>query len=443
MNSSLPQAAILAQLREHITLGGLPEAALKSLIESGELLHYEPGDAMLEQGALSDSALFIISGEADILVETSFGDTHIARASPNMLIGEIGAFSHLPRIATARAGTAVDALRIGRPQLLELGRTNPQLLLFVIGQLGERLSRLNQAIGFYTHTLSALERNDFNAKLLDELLNPMPELIDFSHSFRRLAEQITLKRRRFEEMAHAAVIQRSMLPRSFESANTFRAIDLYGELHPANEVGGDFFDYFAIDDKRLAVSIGDVSGKGVPASLFMAITQSLIRLTLRGGGDLATELARVNDLLAANNEESMFATAFCAVISVDTGEIAYSNCGHNAPIILHRNGAIDKLTPTGPPLGASSEIRPRIANWHLTSDDLLVLFSDGLPEATNRNGEFFGDERIELTVREHAKSTAQGLVRAVIDRVTDFESGAPRFDDIACVSLYYNGPTVG
>ena len=101
-----------------------------------------------------------------------------------------------------------------------------------------------------------------------------------------------------------------MLPRPFKAENAFAAIDLYGELHPAREVGGDFFDYFTIDNKRVAVSIGDVSGKGVPASLFMAITQSLIRLTLREGGDLAAEIARVNNLLAANNEESMFATAF-------------------------------------------------------------------------------------------------------------------------------------
>ncbi len=440
MSSTESKATILDQLREHETLGSLPDTALMMLVESSELLHFAPNDVMLQQGTASDSALFIVSGEAEILVETSYGDIHIAHGSPKMLIGEIGAFTHMPRIATVRAQTAVGALRIARPQLLELGRTNPQLLLFVIGQLGERLSRLNRAIGFYSNTLSALERNDFDAKLLDELLNPMPELADFSQSFLRLAEQITIKRQRFEEMANAAAIQRSMLPHPFNPENAFAAVDLYGELHPAREVGGDFFDYFTIDDRRLAVSIGDVSGKGVPASLFMATTQSLIRLTLLEGGDLATAIARVNNLLAANNKESMFATAFCAVIEVDTGEFVYCNCGHNAPLLLHLDGTTDHLTTTGPPLAVSVQATPRMAKKRLTPGDRLILFTDGLSEATNRNGEFFGEKRIERAVHEYAKAAARDLVRGVIDRVTEFEGGAPHYDDISCLSLVYSGP---
>ncbi len=439
MNFTEAEATIIDQLREHDMLRELPDVALRTLIENGELLHFAPNEVMLQQGTPSDSALFIVSGEAEILVETSYGDIHIAHGSPKTLIGEIGAFTHMPRIATVRAQTALDALRIGGPQLLKLGRTNPQLLLFIIRQLGERLSRLNRAIGLYTNTLSALERNDFDAKLLDELLNPMPELLDFSHSFIRLAEQITIKRQRFEEMANAAAIQRSMLPRPFKPENAFAVVDLYGELHPAREVGGDFFDYFTIDDSRLALSIGDVSGKGVPASLFMAITQSLIRLTVREGGDLAEEITRVNNLLAASNEELMFATAFCAVIDVNTGEITFSNCGHNPPLLLRRDGTIDKLTPTGPPLAASAYKTFKTENRSLAAGERLILFSDGLPEATNRNGEFFGDERIEHALREYAEATAKDLVRGVIHRVTEFENGAPRYDDIACVSMLYRG----
>jgi len=418
-------------------LGELPDIALRMLIESAELLHFAANEVMLRQGTPSDSALFIVSGEAEILVETPYGEIHIANGSPKMLIGEIGAFTHMPRIATVRALTALDAMRIGGPQLLELGSKYPQLLLFIIRQLGERLSRLNRAIGFYTSALTALERNDIDAKFMEELLNPMPELVDFSQSFIRLAEQITTKRQHFEEMANAAAIQRSMLPRPFKPENAFAVLDLYGELHPAREVGGDFFDYFTIDGTRLALSIGDVSGKGVPASLFMAITQSLIRLTVREGGDLSEEIVRINNILAASNEESMFATAFCAVIDVDAGEITYSNCGHNPPLLLQRKGTIDQLKRTGPPLAASTNSTFKIARRSLSAGDRLILFSDGLPEATNRDGEFFGDERIEQAVRKYAEATAQDLVRGIIKRVTEFEKGAPRYDDIACVSLLY------
>lgn len=434
------EATILDQLRQHPILAELPDGALKRLIENSELLHFAPKEIMLQQGTPSDCTLFIVSGKADIVVETSYGDIHVAHGLPKMLIGEIGAFTNMPRIATVRAQTALDALRIRRSHLLELGRKNPQLLLFIIGQLGERLSRLNRAIGFYTNTLTALERNDFDTKLLDELLNPMPELVDFSHSFVRLAEQITIKRQRFEEMANAAAIQRSMLPGPFKAEDIFAAVDLYGELHPAREVGGDFFDYFTIDDRRLAISIGDVAGKGVPAALFMAITQSLIRLTVREGKDLALAMTRVNNLLAANNEESMFATAFCALVDVNTGEVTYSNCGHNPPLLLHRDGTIDQLSPTGPPLAASTCAKLKTANRRLGAGDRLILFSDGLPEATNPNGEFFGDKRIEQAMREHGEAAAHDLVRGIIGRMTEFEAGAPRSDDVACVSLIYRGP---
>ena len=439
MDFAETRAIILDQLRGHDLLGELPDIALRILIENAELLHFAPNEIMLRQGTPSDSAVFIVSGTAEILVETPYGEIHIANGSPKMLIGEIGAFTHMPRIATVRAKTALDAMRIGGAQLLELGGKYPQLLLFIIRQLGERLSRLNRAIGFYTNALAALERNDFDANLMGELLHPMPELVDFSQSFIRLAEQLTTKRQRLEEMANAAAIQRSMLPRPFKPENAFATIDLYGELHPAREVGGDFFDYFTIDGTRLALTIGDVSGKGVPASLFMAITQSLIRLTVREGGDLSEEMARINNLLAAGNEESMFATAFCAVVDVRAGEITYSNCGHNPPLLLRRNGTIDQLTRTGPPLAASTSSIFKIARRPLSAGDSLILFSDGLPEATNRDGAFFGDERIERAIRECAGATAQDLVRDIIKRVTEFENGASRYDDIACVGLLYRG----
>jgi phosphoserine phosphatase RsbU/P len=432
-------ALIVDMLRGHAMLGQFPIATLEAMVASGELLRYAPDEVMLRQGAASDSALFMVSGEADILVETLYGEIQVARCSPNMLIGEIGAFTDLARTATVRAHTGVDALKISRPQLLELGRTNPKLLELVISQLGKRLSQLNQAIGFYTNALTALERNAFDTGLLNDLLNPMPELVDFSHSFLRLAEQITIKRQQFEEMANAAAIQRSMLPRPFKDENAFAAVDLHGELHPAREVGGDFFDYFAIGDRHLAVTIGDVSGKGVPASLFMAITQSLIRVMVRDGGDLAAEIARVNNLLAANNEESMFATAFCAVVDVMSGEIVYCNCGHNAPLLLRRDGTLDQLTPTGPPLAAGNNATFKASTSHLKPGDRLVLFSDGLPEATDGNGKFFGDERVEQAVRALAGASAHDLVRGIIGKAREFENGAPQFDDIACVGLVYTG----
>jgi sigma-B regulation protein RsbU (phosphoserine phosphatase) len=432
-------ALVIDMVRSHSLLGQIPDAALKALIASSQLLQHEPDEVILQQGAAADSALFIVAGEADILVETSYGQIQVGHCSPKTLIGEIGAFTGLARTATVRARTMVEALKIDRPQLLAAGRSDPDLLVLIISQLGERLSRLNQAIGFYTNALGALERNTFDTRLLEDLLNPMPELVDFSHSFMRLAEQITIKRHQFEEMANAAAIQRSMLPRPFAAEKAFAAVDLYGELHPAREVGGDFFDYFTIGDRHLAVTIGDVSGKGVPASLFMAITQSLIRVMVRDSRDLSAEIGNVNNLLAANNEEAMFATAFCAIIDVVSGDVVYCNCGHNAPLLLGGGGSLDHLTPTGPPLAARSNASFKTGTRRLTAGDRLILFSDGLPEAANPGGQFFGDEQIERAVHDLAGTGARDLVSGIVAKVKEFENGASQYDDIACVGLVYRG----
>jgi serine phosphatase RsbU (regulator of sigma subunit) len=440
VNLSRPDATLVIDLlRRHALLGQIPAASIKTLVANSQLLHFEPNEVMLQQGAPSDSALFVVAGEADVLVETSYGDIPVARCLPETLIGEIGAFTELARTATVRAQTAVDALKIGRAQLLEVGRSDPNLLLLIISQLGERLSRLNQAIGFYTNALGALERNTFDTRLLEDLLNPMPELVDFSHSFLRLAEQITVKRQQFEDMANAAAIQRSMLPRPFVAENAFAAIDLYGELHPAREVGGDFFDYFTIGDRHLALTIGDVSGKGVPASLFMAITQSLIRVMVRDGRELSGAIGSVNNLLAANNDEAMFATAFCAIIDVVSGDVAYCNCGHNAPLLLRAGGSLDHLAPTGPPLAARHNASFKTEATRLMAGDRLLLFSDGLPEATNPGGQFFGDAQIEQAVRDLAGAPARELVGGIVAKVREFENGAAQFDDIACVGLVHRG----
>ncbi|HET7850615.1 MAG TPA: SpoIIE family protein phosphatase [Pseudolabrys sp.] len=438
-SAQLDLTRVIAGLRKHAMLGQLGDAALNALAIASTPIHFVPDTVMLRQSESSDSALFILVGEADVLVETSYGDIQVARCVPDTLIGEIGAFTGLARTATVRARTAVDALKIGREQLLECGRTNPTLLLSIVGQLGERLSRLNRAIGFYTNALSALESNTFDTRLLDDLLNPMPELVDFSHSFLRLAEQITIKRQRFEEMANAAAMQRSMLPPPFKAEKAFAAVELYGELRPAREVGGDFFDYFAAGDRHLVVTIGDVSGKGVPASLFMAIVQSVIRVVVRNTDDLAVEIGRVNALLAANNRESMFATAFCGVVNVASGDLVYCNCGHNAPLLLRNDGRLEELAPTGPPLAARMNASFKADARRLAAGERLILFSDGLPEASNPQGNFFGDERIREAVLGHARAPARELVTGIIGKVDQFTNGAPAYDDIACLSLIYRG----
>ena len=340
----------LRHLRAHPTFSHLSEDALRGLLRTGALVAYSAGEVLIRQEMPSDAAYLIVHGEVDVTVESTYGQVHLARLSTNSLLGDLGVFASLPRSATVTARTSVEALRIDREQLLHVGQASPAVLLSVINQLGQRLNTINRAMGFYTHALAALEQENFDPAILDDLMHPLPELVNFSQTFRRMAEQIILRRTQREEMASAAAIQRSMLPPPLDPATCGERVDVAARMRPARDVGGDFYDYFLIDENRLAVVIADVCGKGVPASLFMAITRTVIRLVARAGGDIATGIARANELLSAENDASMFVTLFYAELDMRDGTLAYCNCGHNPPQVIRADGTCEELGATGMPL---------------------------------------------------------------------------------------------
>jgi sigma-B regulation protein RsbU (phosphoserine phosphatase) len=175
--------------------------------------------------------------------------------------------------------------------LQEFGSENPRFLAAVMMQVGRRFQTFNQAIGFYSNALDALRQHDFDPRLLDDLRAPLPELFDFAQSFCRLAEELVERRVHREEMANAVAIQRTMLPPAAALLNCGDAFDLFAHTLPARDVGGDFYDYFLLDDHRIAITIGDVSGKGIPAALFMAPTQTALRVALRQQQTLDTAIA--------------------------------------------------------------------------------------------------------------------------------------------------------
>jgi phosphoserine phosphatase RsbU/P len=189
---------------------------------------------------------------------------------------------------------------------------------------------------------------------------------------------------------------------------------------------------------KLAITIGDVCGKGVPASLFMAVTQSVIRLALRQGGVLAEKIKAANDLLSSDNKETMFVTLFCAVLDLTTGALTYCNCGHNPPLVLRKNqDVVEHLQLTGVPLGIDSGINYSTHEVSLAPDDCLVLFTDGITEAMNIRGEQYGDERLEQAVGVWRDLHPREFVNRIIDAASAFAGDAPQSDDMTCLSLVY------
>jgi len=397
-------------------------------------------EVLVRQGDRSDCAYLILDGEVEVFVNTAFGEVSVARLSKGALIGEIGVFADLPRNATVRATAGARALRLDRADLLGAGDAHPALLRSVIGRLGAVISRFNNAIGLYTNAVDALEQDDFDISILDGLRQPGPELADFAQHFRRMAEQIVQRRARQAEMASAAAIQRAMLPGTQPTNLAAEGpFDIFTHMIPAREVGGDLYDILELPKNRVVITIGDACGKGVPASLFMAVTQTVMRLVVRSGHDLRAEIAAANDLLVANNSESMFATLFCGVIDVPSGAMTYCNCGHNPPLVL-RNGAseFESLRACGPPLGLIEGVSHTTQAIALAPGDMLLLYTDGVIEAENHEAAQFGTERLKQTLVEMQGQPARTVVERVVERVAEFANGAPQFDDITCTAVVRN-----
>jgi phosphoserine phosphatase RsbU/P len=413
-------------------------AVLKRVLDHARLLAMRPGDPLMRQGEASDAAYIVIEGSASVCVETSYGNVDLSVVSAPALVGEVGIFTGVPRTATVTATTPLRVLRIDGRDLQEFGRQNPRFLAAVMMQVGRRFQTFNQAVGFYSNALDALRQHEFDLRLLDDLRAPLPELFDFAQSFRRLAEELVERRTQREEMANAVAIQRTMLPPAAALLNCGDAFDLFAHSLPARDVGGDFYDYFLLDDRRIAITIGDVSGKGIPAALFMAATQTALRVALRQPQTLDTAIATANNLLVVNNDEAMFATLFCATIDIRSGVGWACNCGHPAPFVLRRDGSRDRIAPSSLPLGVQQDVAYKTEPMALHAGDMLFLWTDGLSDALNDAGESYGERRLEQLVSSLSTENANSAVLAAFDAVTEFAAGAPQFDDLTALAFIYH-----
>jgi len=413
-------------------------AALTKLLGRAQMLILDRGDVLIRQGQTSDAAYIVIEGSCSIRIETSYGVVNLSTVSAPTLVGEIGVFMGVTRTATIEATMPVRALRIDSGDLQKFGGENPTFLAAVMTQVGRRFQAFNHALGFYSNALQALRQHDFDLRLLDDLKAPLPELVDFAHSFRRLAEEITERRAHREEMASASAIQRAMLPMAPVPARRGVALDLFAHMLPAREVGGDFYDYFLLDDHRLVLTIGDVSGKGIPAALYMAAVQTALRVALRQRQSLPAALGAINDLLVTNNDEAMFATLFCAVIDIRDGVGAVCNCGHPAPFILRRAGGCNRIASSNVPLGVQLSASFDIEAVVLRSGDVFFLWTDGLSDALNAAGERYGEQRLQQLVSALTTENARDFVLAATGALTEFAANTSQFDDLTALAYVYH-----
>ncbi len=240
------------------------------------------------------------------------------------------------------------------------------------------------------------------------------------------------------ELKIAREIQMSIVPKIFPAFPKHKEFDIYAILEPAKEVGGDLYDYFLLDEDHLCFTIGDVSGKGVPASLFMAVTKTLIKAKSDIRMNPDEILCEVNNELCEDNDSGMFVTEFLGILKISTGEITYCNGGHNRPYVLRNGGSIEMLSKTtGIALGAMANMPYVCDKLKLNYGDMLIMYTDGVTEAMNSTYELFEEKRLEDSLSNCRNMTAKETANTVLNSVHEFVQRAPQSDDITIVVLQF------
>jgi sigma-B regulation protein RsbU (phosphoserine phosphatase) len=257
-----------------------------------------------------------------------------------------------------------------------------------------------------------------------------------------LAETTAAKERIESELKIAHTIQMSFLPKRFPPFPEKEEFEIFAALEPAKEVGGDLYDFFLIDEEHVFFSIGDVSGKGVPAALFMAVTKTLMKGICSQAVFPSLALETVNQELCKDNDSSMFVTVFCGILNFKTGELLFANAGHNLPVYISAGGEINWLeSPPGFFLGIMDDAQFETSRMILTPGDTLFLYTDGVTEAMNTRQEFFSDQTLIETIAgcpDHR--TPEGIIDCVMKAVKIFSAEEPQSDDITMLALHYRGP---
>ena len=253
-------------------------------------------------------------------------------------------------------------------------------------------------------------------------------------SLKRYIEEA--KARIDEELKLARMIQKSVLP--VEPSNN-PSVDLFASMNPAREVGGDFYDYYWLDSDHLVVLIADVSGKGIPAAMFMMSAKTMLKSFAREEKNLDNVFTRANSGLCEGNDSNMFVTAWMGILDVRTGVLEYVNGGHNPPLVRHADGSFEYLkTPAGFVLAGLPIVRYKHREMTLEPGSVLFIYTDGVTEATDLNSELYGEERLQNCLNTHTNEDMQSLCVSVKADVDAFVGEAPQFDDITMLALKYD-----
>lgn len=292
-------------------------------------------------------------------------------------------------------------------------------------------------------------RTAMNRGAFDFLTKPI-NFEDLEITINKTLEELELQRKSMmehdqlvsiqQDLNVAREIQIGILPKIFPPFPNRTEFDIFASMTAAKEVGGDFFDFFMINNDSLGFVIGDVSGKGIPAAIFMAVSRTLIRATGLKGLGAGECMQYVNNLLCNESVSSMFVTVFYGIMNMKTGVLEYANAGHNPPYIIKADGKVEKVESTGNVvLGCLEDMEYTTMKIQMSPQDCIVLYTDGVTEAFNKSGEEYSEKRLVSLLEKLGQKSVDNIITAIADDVATFAEGAAQSDDITMLSMKYFG----
>jgi serine phosphatase RsbU (regulator of sigma subunit)/anti-sigma regulatory factor (Ser/Thr protein kinase) len=288
--------------------------------------------------------------------------------------------------------------------------------------------------------------SDADLDFLDALAGSVAVAIENARMYAQLKQQVAALEQAVHEhndlvalrreLDIASSIQQSILPRTFPPFPDRLDFQIFAAMIPAREVGGDFYDFFFVDHERLALVIGDVSGKGVPAAIFMAVSRTALKSTALAGQPPDACLRQVNNLLCLDNRAELFVTIFYGILNTRTGELAYCNGGHNPPYVLRRDGSIELLPHTGGTvLGVLDDLQYQAKQATVIPGESIFLYTDGVTEAMNADGALFSEARLRAALLEVHGESPEAVIRSVVERVNHHAGTVAQSDDITVLCV--------
>ncbi|MBL0225127.1 MAG: SpoIIE family protein phosphatase [Geobacteraceae bacterium] len=329
--------------------------------------------------------------------------------------------------------------------MMLMGLTGILLLTLAVISIARSITKPLRSLAAATHVMASgnfdlelppVKSNDEVGVLARDFQMMKESLKEY---IKNLTETTAAKERIQSELNVATDIQASLLPRLFPAFPDRPEFDIFASMDPAKEVGGDFYDFFFIDQNNLCFLIADVAGKGVPAALYMMVAKTLLKSEGQRLGEPGQILSCVNNILAADNDSCMFATVFCAILDTRNGEVRFANAGHNPPLIMDSGGVRYMTLKSGFVLGPMPDTDYATEHLSMLPGDTLFLYTDGVNEATNFADELFGEPQLLAALQNGPKEELKEIVHNIRTEVTRHANGAPQSDDVTMVAIKYRG----